>query len=66
MFKVLDGPIDEIALENTVRTDADGAVIGVTPAHFEVLPAALRVMVGEPEPGAACAWQPLPTARQRS
>jgi diacylglycerol kinase family enzyme len=41
---------------------ADGEVIGVTPAHFEVLPAALRVMVGEPEPGAACAWQPLPTS----
>lgn len=41
---------------------ADGEMIGVTPAHFEVLPAALRVMVGEPEPGAACAWQPLPTA----
>jgi diacylglycerol kinase family enzyme len=41
---------------------ADGEVIGVTPAHFEVLPAALRVMVGEPEPGAVCAWQPLPTA----
>ena len=41
---------------------ADGEMIGVTPAHFEVLPAALRVMVGEPEPGAVCAWQPLPTA----
>src|SRR5215207_7167706 len=27
MFKVVDGPIDEIALEQTVRTDADGAVI---------------------------------------
>jgi diacylglycerol kinase family enzyme len=37
---------------------ADGEMIGVTPAHFEVLPAALRVMVGQPEPGAACAWQP--------
>jgi len=37
---------------------ADGVAIGVTPAHFEVLPAALRVMVGQPEPGAACAWQP--------
>jgi diacylglycerol kinase family enzyme len=37
---------------------ADGTPVGVTPAHFEVLPAALRVLVGEPEPGAACAWQP--------
>jgi YegS/Rv2252/BmrU family lipid kinase len=37
---------------------ADGEMIGVTPARFEVLPAALRVMVGQPEPGAACAWQP--------
>jgi diacylglycerol kinase family enzyme len=36
---------------------ADGAAVGATPTHFEVLPAALRVMVGEPEPGAACAWE---------
>src|SRR5207253_7064906 len=27
MFKVVDGPIDDIALEDAVRTDADGAVI---------------------------------------
>lgn len=27
MFKVVDGPIDELALEEAVRTDADGAVI---------------------------------------
>jgi diacylglycerol kinase (ATP) len=40
---------------------ADGAAIGVTPAHFEVLPAALRVMVGQPEAGAECAWQPPPS-----
>jgi molybdopterin synthase catalytic subunit len=26
-FKVVDGPIDEIALDDAVRTDADGAVI---------------------------------------
>jgi diacylglycerol kinase (ATP) len=35
---------------------ADGAVIGVTPSRFEVLPAALRVIVGNPETGAACTW----------
>jgi diacylglycerol kinase family enzyme len=40
---------------------ADGVAIGVTPAQFEVVPAALRVMVGEPEAGAECAWQPPPT-----
>jgi diacylglycerol kinase family enzyme len=40
---------------------ADGAAVGVTPARFEVLAAALRVMVGEPEAGAVCAWQPLPS-----
>ena len=35
---------------------ADGEVVGVTPAHFEVMPAALRVVVGNPvEP---CAWGP--------
>jgi molybdopterin synthase catalytic subunit len=27
MFRVVDGPIDEMALEDDVRTDADGAVI---------------------------------------
>ena len=27
MFRIVDGPIDEVALENQVRTDADGAVI---------------------------------------
>ena len=27
MFKIVEGPIDEIALEDQVRTDADGAVI---------------------------------------
>src|SRR5438067_1046434 len=27
MFKIVDGPIDEIALQDAVRTDADGAVI---------------------------------------
>src|SRR5437868_6998849 len=27
MFKIVDGPIDELALEDAVRTDADGAVI---------------------------------------
>ena len=35
---------------------ADGATAGVTPAHFEVLPAALRVVVGRPE--GPCAWNP--------
>ena len=36
MFKIVDGPIDEIALEDEVRTDADGAVIvfrGVARRH---------------------------------
>jgi YegS/Rv2252/BmrU family lipid kinase len=36
---------------------ADGAAVGVTPTHFEVLPAALRVIVGAPEPGGFCAWE---------
>ena len=27
MYKVVEGPIDELALEDEVRTDADGAVI---------------------------------------
>jgi MoaE-MoaD fusion protein len=27
MFRVVDGPIDELALEEAVRTDADGAVL---------------------------------------
>jgi diacylglycerol kinase (ATP) len=35
---------------------ADGDVVGVTPTHLEVVPAALRVIVGEPEE--PCAWGP--------
>jgi diacylglycerol kinase (ATP) len=35
---------------------ADGAAVGVTPTRFDVLPAALRVLVGTAEPGATCAW----------
>ena len=35
---------------------ADGTAIGATPARFRVAPAALRVLVGTPEAGAACAW----------
>jgi molybdopterin synthase catalytic subunit len=27
MFKIVEGPIDELALEDEVRTDADGAVL---------------------------------------
>ena len=27
MFKIVDGPIEDVALEDAVRTDADGAVI---------------------------------------
>ena len=37
---------------------ADGAAVGVTPTRFDVLPAALRVIVGTPETGAMCAWGP--------
>jgi diacylglycerol kinase family enzyme len=36
---------------------ADGDVVGVTPTHFEVVPAALRVIVGQPE--GVCAWGSL-------
>ncbi len=37
---------------------ADGAAVGTTPARFEVAPAALHVLVGPPEAGATCAWDP--------
>ena len=36
MFKIVDGPIDDMALDEVVRTDADGAVIvfrGVARRH---------------------------------
>jgi YegS/Rv2252/BmrU family lipid kinase len=36
---------------------ADGEPVGVTPATFEVAPAALRVIVGPPEASGICAWQ---------
>jgi YegS/Rv2252/BmrU family lipid kinase len=40
---------------------ADGEAVGATPAHFEVLPAALRVVVGTPADNEPCAWQRVPT-----
>jgi diacylglycerol kinase family enzyme len=36
---------------------ADGAAIGVTPAHFEIAPAALRVIVGPPDETGIRAWE---------
>ncbi len=33
---------------------ADGTAVGTTPVHFEVVPAALHVLIGQPEE--ACAW----------
>ena len=35
---------------------ADGDPIGVTPAEFKVVPAALRVIVGPPDETGICAW----------
>ena len=34
----------------------DGDPVGVTPAHFEVAPAALRVIVGPPDATGIRAW----------
>jgi len=42
----------------TLPVHADGAAIGATPMSFEVVPAALRVLVGSADAGAACAWGP--------
>jgi YegS/Rv2252/BmrU family lipid kinase len=42
----------------TLPVHADGTAIGATPSTFEVVPAALRVLVGAAEAGAACAWEP--------
>ena len=35
---------------------ADGLAAGATPAEFEVMPAALKVLVGRPPADAGCAW----------
>jgi len=40
----------------TLPVHADGTAIGATPISFEVVPSALRVIVGSAEEGAACAW----------
>jgi YegS/Rv2252/BmrU family lipid kinase len=40
---------------------ADGDVVGITPTRFEVVPAALRVIVGEP--ARDCAWGPTGSPR---
>jgi YegS/Rv2252/BmrU family lipid kinase len=37
---------------------ADGDPIGATPVRFDVVPAALQVLVGMPEEGGECAWAP--------
>jgi diacylglycerol kinase (ATP) len=42
----------------TLPVHADGTAIGATPITFEVVPSALRVIVGAAEEGAACAWGP--------
>jgi YegS/Rv2252/BmrU family lipid kinase len=42
----------------TLPVHADGTPIGATPMTFEVVPSALRVIVGAAEEGAACAWTP--------
>jgi YegS/Rv2252/BmrU family lipid kinase len=40
----------------------DGTTIGTTPAHFEVVPGALRVLIGQPDAGTPCAWRPTTAA----
>ena len=42
----------------TLPVHADGTAIGATPITFDVVPSALRVLVGAAEEGAACAWEP--------
>jgi diacylglycerol kinase (ATP) len=41
---------------------ADGAATGTTPAHFEIVPGALRVLIGQPDAGTPCAWRPTISA----
>ena len=36
---------------------ADGSAVGATPMTFDVVPSALRVLIGPPDVGAACAWE---------
>jgi diacylglycerol kinase (ATP) len=40
----------------------DGASTGTTPARFEIVPGALRVLVGQPDDGTPCPWQSTPAA----
>jgi diacylglycerol kinase family enzyme len=37
---------------------ADGEPLGVTPTGFELVPSALRVIVGSPDPSSVPAWAP--------
>jgi diacylglycerol kinase (ATP) len=46
----------QVTRRRPLPVHADGAAVGITPARFEVLPAALRVLVGTPEESASCAW----------
>ena len=41
---------------------ADGTTLGTTPAQFEIVPRALRVLIGQPDVGTPCAWRPTGAA----
>jgi diacylglycerol kinase (ATP) len=42
---------------------ADGGVVGATPARFEIVPAALRVLVGDPGSETTSAWRATESRR---
>jgi YegS/Rv2252/BmrU family lipid kinase len=48
--------IDVRPARRPLPVHADGEAIGATPVRIEVVPAALRMLVGSPEDGAACPW----------
>ncbi|MGH2355694.1 MAG: diacylglycerol/lipid kinase family protein [Chloroflexota bacterium] len=54
--------IDVNTRRRPLPAHADGELLGTTPAHFEVAPRALRVIVGTPEQGQQPAWEVLSDA----
>jgi diacylglycerol kinase (ATP) len=49
----------EVSGRRPLPVHADGTPVGRSPVRFEVVPAALKVLVGTPDRDTPCAWDPV-------
>ncbi len=62
LTRTLRGAVVEVEhVRKRLMVHSDGRILGRTPARFELLPAALKVIVGPPQPGQPTAITTLPT-----